>query len=124
MATSKDQQKEFNTIWERLEHLRAGVHANDIEIHIVSVLFYRFVSEKILAYINKDEDDGFDYAALTDEQAEQARAPMTWRSVEAYGGKHQASRGERRTVRRHEERDDTAAHIARGTETTTGKQAG
>ena len=74
MTTSKDQQKKFNEIWDRLEHLRAGVHANDIEIHIVSVLFYRFVSEKIIAYINKDEGEGFDYAAITDEQAEQARA--------------------------------------------------
>lgn len=74
MVISKDQQKKFNEIWDRLEHLRAGVHANDIEIHIVSVLFYRFVSEKITAYINKDEGEGFDYAALTDEQAEQARA--------------------------------------------------
>ena len=73
MATSKDQQKKFNEIWDRLEHLRAGVHANDIEIHIISILFYRFVSEKITAYINKDESEGFDYAVLTDEQAEQAR---------------------------------------------------
>lgn len=76
MATSKDQQKTFNAIWGLLDRLRAGVHANDIEIHIISVLFYRFVSEKITAYINKDEAEGFDYTALTDEQAEQARAGL------------------------------------------------
>lgn len=76
MATSKDQQKTFNAIWGLLERLRAGVHANDIEIHIISVLFYRFVSEKITAYINEGEAEGFDYTALTDEQAEQARDGM------------------------------------------------
>lgn len=44
---------------------------------------------------------------------------MTGRSVEAYGGKHQASRSERRTARRHESGTSTA-HIAPspyGTET-------
>ena len=74
MATSNDQQKTFNAIWGILERLRAGVHANDIEIHIISILFYRFVSEKLTAYINQGEEEGFDYASLTDEQAEQARA--------------------------------------------------
>ena len=73
MATSTDQQKTFNAIWGILERLRAGVHANDIEIHIISILFYRFVSEKLATYINKGEEEGFDYASLTDEQAEQAR---------------------------------------------------
>lgn len=76
MATSKDQQKTFNAIWGLLERLRAGVHANDIEIHIISILFYRFVSEKITAHINKGEAEGFDYTSLTDEQAEQARAGL------------------------------------------------
>lgn len=78
MATSKDQQKTFNAIWGLLDRLRAGVHANDIEIHIISVLFYRFVSEKITAYINKGEAEGFDYTALTDEQAEQARDGLAY----------------------------------------------
>lgn len=35
------------------------------------------------------------------------------RSVETYGGEHQASRGERRTARRHERRDDHSPHCPR-----------
>jgi len=35
------------------------------------MLFYRFISENLTIYINKNEpDSNFDYAKLTDEEAE------------------------------------------------------
>ena len=78
MAVSNDQKKTFDAIWGLLNRLRGGVHANDIEMHIVGILFYRFVSEKITDYIDKGEDDpNFSYANLTDEEAEQARNGLT-----------------------------------------------
>ena len=44
------------------------------------MLFYRYISENLSNYINKDERDAgnpdFDYAELSDEEAEQARQDL------------------------------------------------
>jgi type I restriction enzyme M protein len=40
------------------------------------MLFYRFISENLTKYINEHEDNGFDYAKLSDEDAEYGRKDM------------------------------------------------
>lgn len=43
------------------------------EQYVIATLFYRFISENLTDYLNKEEGDGFDYATLPDEEAEYGR---------------------------------------------------
>jgi type I restriction enzyme M protein len=46
----------------------------------LGMLFYRYISENLTSYINKDEHSSgnlrFDYSSISDQEAEQARADM------------------------------------------------
>ncbi len=65
------------TIWRIANDLRGSVDGWDFKGYVLGVLFYRFISENLAAYLNESEraagDAGFDYAALTDAQAEFGR---------------------------------------------------
>ncbi len=67
----------FRTIWNIANDLRGSVDGWDFKQYVLGMLFYRYISENITAYINKGEWEagytGFDYAKLSDEEAEQAR---------------------------------------------------
>lgn len=39
-------------------------------------MFYRYISENLCSYIEKDEAEGFEYAKMSDEEAEEARAGL------------------------------------------------
>lgn len=68
------------TIWNIANDLRGSVDGWDFKQYVLVMLFYRYISENITSYINKDEHDtgnlSFDYNKLPDKEAEQARADM------------------------------------------------
>jgi len=64
-------------IWRVANDLRGSVDGWDFKSYVLGMLFYRFISENLTAYINKHEHEagetGFDYADLSDEDAEFGR---------------------------------------------------
>ena len=61
-------------IWKIANDLRGSVDGWDFKQYVLGFLFYRFISENLTNYIDKLEpDDNFDYAKLSDEQAEYGR---------------------------------------------------
>ena len=77
-TTSQTQRAELHkTIWRIANDLRGSVDGWDFKTYVLGMLFYRFISENLTAYINKGEheagDASFDYTKLPDSQAEFAR---------------------------------------------------
>jgi len=68
------------TIWNIANDLRGSVDGWDFKQYVLGILFYRYISENMAAYINAGEreagDASFDYAKLSDEEAEQARTDL------------------------------------------------
>ncbi|WP_062289805.1 type I restriction-modification system subunit M [Demequina phytophila] len=78
-TTSQAQRAELHkTIWRIANDLRGSVDGWDFKTYVLGMLFFRYVSENLTAYINKGEHDAgspdFDYAELPDEHAEFGRA--------------------------------------------------
>ncbi len=65
------------TIWRVANDLRGSVDGWDFKTYVLGMLFYRFISENLAAYLNELErragDQDFDYAALADSDAEFGR---------------------------------------------------
>ena len=65
------------TIWRLANELRGSIDGWDFKTYVLGALFYRFISENLAAYLNDQErragDPDFDYAALSDEDAELGR---------------------------------------------------
>ncbi len=65
------------TIWRIANELRGSIDGWDFKSYVLGMLFYRFVSENLVAYLNEQErragDPEFDYAKLSDEDAEFGR---------------------------------------------------
>jgi type I restriction enzyme M protein len=83
MADNKKEQERselHRIIWNIANDLRGSVDGWDFKQYVLGMLFYRYISENLSNYINKDEHDAgdkdFDYAKLSDEQAELAREDM------------------------------------------------
>lgn len=61
------------TIWRIANDLRGSVTGWDFKTYVLGMLFYRFISENITAYLNQQErkagNKSFDYATLSDKQA-------------------------------------------------------
>lgn len=73
-AGSSAQRTELHkTIWKIANDLRGSVDGWDFKSYVLNMLFYRFVSENMTAYLNA-EDPELDYADLSDEDAEYGRA--------------------------------------------------
>ncbi|MGP5044325.1 type I restriction-modification system subunit M [Glutamicibacter ardleyensis] len=80
MASSvKEQQRAelHKTIWQVANDLRGSVDGWDFKSYVLGILFYRFISENLTSYINTGEhesgDAEFDFAQLSDDEAEFAR---------------------------------------------------
>ncbi|MBO0896114.1 type I restriction-modification system subunit M [Arthrobacter sunyaminii] len=76
--TREGQRAELHkTIWRIANDLRGSVDGWDFKSYVLGMLFYRFISENLTAYINEGEraagNTGFSYADLPDEQAEFGR---------------------------------------------------
>lgn len=65
------------TIWLIANQLRGSVDGWDFKSYVLGMLFYRFISENLTAYINAEERKAgqvdFDYTKLGDDQAEFGR---------------------------------------------------
>ncbi len=76
---SKESQRAelHKTIWRIANDLRGSVDGWDFKQYVLGMLFYRFISENLTAYLNELEreagDADFDYANLSDVQAEPGR---------------------------------------------------
>ena len=68
------------TIWGIADDLRGSVDGWDFKQYVLGMLFYRYISENLANYINAGEreagESNFDYAKLSDSEAESARAEM------------------------------------------------
>lgn len=75
----KEQEREelHRAIWSIADELRGSVDGWDFKSYVLGIMFYRYISENLTAYINRGEQEAgspdFDYALLSDEEAEQAR---------------------------------------------------
>ncbi len=80
MSTTKELERAelHKTIWRIANDLRGSVDGWDFKTYVLGMLFYRFVSENLTSYLNEQErkasNDGFNYAALSDDDAESGRA--------------------------------------------------
>lgn len=77
--TKKEQEREeiHRSVWAIADELRGAVDGWDFKNYVLGTMFYRYISENITSYINTGEIEAgntdFDYAKLTDEEAEEAR---------------------------------------------------
>jgi len=77
LNTIKEQERAelHRAIWQIANDLRGSVDGWDFKQYVLGMLFYRFISENLSAYINNNEPDkSFDYTKLSDAQAEFGRA--------------------------------------------------
>lgn len=78
--TTKEQERSelHRAIWQIANDLRGSVDGWDFKQYVLGMLFYRFISENLSMYINEDErrsgKKDFDYAKLSDKEAEFGRA--------------------------------------------------
>lgn len=77
MAREQERAELHRTIWQIANDLRGSVDGWDFKNYVLGMLFYRFISENITAFINAEEhragNEDFDYAECSDEQAEFGR---------------------------------------------------
>jgi len=77
---TKEQEREelHRTIWQIANDLRGSVDGWDFKSYVLGMLFYRFISENLTSYINKEEqrtgNANFDYTKISDKDAEFGRA--------------------------------------------------
>ena len=77
--TKKEQERDelHRAIWAIADELRGAVDGWDFKNYVLGTMFYRYISENLANYINEGEikagNDGFDYAKMSDAEAEAAR---------------------------------------------------
>lgn len=82
MDTRKEQERAelHRTIWGIANDLRGSVDGWDFKQYVLGMLFYRYISENLTNYINHGEheagNDDFDYAEMSDKEAEEARVDL------------------------------------------------
>ena len=79
MGKEQERAELHNTIWKIANDLRGSVDGWDFKSYVLGILFYRFISENLVSYINETErkisgQEDFDYSKLTDEDAEYGRS--------------------------------------------------
>lgn len=74
---AKEREEVHRAIWAIADELRGAVDGWDFKNYVLGTMFYRYISENLTAYLNEDEyaagNMDFDYAQLSDKDAEQAR---------------------------------------------------
>ena len=79
---NKDQERDelHRAIWAIADELRGSIDGWDFKSYVLGMMFYRYISENLTNYINEGEieagNEDFDYAKLSDEEAEQAREDL------------------------------------------------
>ncbi|MCA6516437.1 MAG: type I restriction-modification system subunit M [Chitinophagaceae bacterium] len=77
MTREQERDELHRTIWQIANDLRGSVDGWDFKSYVLGMLFYRFISENLTSYINKEEQrtghKNFDYASISDRDAELGR---------------------------------------------------
>ena len=77
MSKERQRAELHKTIWRIANDLRGSVDGWDFKSYVLGMLFYRFISENLTAYLNELErqagNPDFDYARLSDDEAEFGR---------------------------------------------------
>lgn len=77
--TKKEQERDelHRAIWAIADDLRGAVDGWDFKNYVLGTMFYRYISENLIHYINEGEEKAgnvdFDYAQMSDSDAEEAR---------------------------------------------------
>ncbi len=80
--TKKEQERDelHRAIWAIADELRGAVDGWDFKNYVLGTMFYRYISENLANYINagewESENEGFDYADLSDADAEKERKDL------------------------------------------------
>lgn len=78
MTKERERDELHRAIWQIANDLRGSVDGWDFKSYVLGMLFYRFISENLTSYINKEEQRtgnlSFDYAKISDKDAEFGRA--------------------------------------------------
>ena len=77
---AQEREELHRTIWAIANDLRGAVDGWDFKQYVLGMLFYRYISENLVSYVNRGEWDAgnksFEYAKLTDREAESARRDL------------------------------------------------
>jgi type I restriction enzyme M protein len=78
MSKEQERTELHRAIWQIANDLRGSVDGWDFKQYVLGMLFYRFISENLTNFINKNErrikgGENFDYAKLLDQEAEFGR---------------------------------------------------
>lgn len=77
MTKEQERAELHRVIWQIANDLRGSVDGWDFKSYVLGILFYRYISENITAYINGEQhkvgETDFDYTKLDDDTAENAR---------------------------------------------------
>lgn len=77
MTMTSERAELHKTIWRIANELRGSVDGWDFKSYVLGTLFYRYISDNLTTYLNEQErragEVDFDYAQLTDEEAEFGR---------------------------------------------------
>lgn len=76
----REREELHRAIWAIADELRGSIDGWDFKSYVLGMMFYRYISENLTNYINEGEleagNNGFDYALISDEEAEQAREDL------------------------------------------------
>jgi type I restriction enzyme M protein len=79
-TNDKERDELHKAIWDIANKLRGSIDGWDFKQYVLGMMFYRFISENITSYINRGEyeagDTNFNYADISDEEAEPLRSDM------------------------------------------------
>lgn len=77
MTKEQERDELHRTIWQIANDLRGSVDGWDFKSYVLGILFYRFISENLTSYLNREErktgNTDFDYSKISDEDAEFGR---------------------------------------------------
>lgn len=78
MSNEQERAELHRTIWKIANELRGAIGGWEFKSYVLGTIFYRYISENMTDYINGLQreaggDPTFDYARLSDEEAEEAR---------------------------------------------------
>jgi len=80
MGKEQEREELHRTIWNIANDLRGAVDGWDFKQYVLGMLFYRYISENLASYVDRGEHEAghasFDYAALSDGEAESAREDL------------------------------------------------
>ena len=79
-SNGQERDELHRAIWSIADDLRGSVDGWDFKSYVLGTMFYRYISENLTNYINKNEQDSgiddFDYTALSDADAIEARTGL------------------------------------------------